>query len=69
MPVPYRDLCRHAALADVSVACMKKVLDGGPIINRSRARARAYLDRCRLTHLIAVPTTEALLADLNARKT
>lgn len=56
--IPYRDLCRYAALADVDVATMRKVLEGEPITNRSRARARAYLERSRLTHLIIVPPSE-----------
>jgi len=66
--VPYRELCRFAALADVSVACMRGVLQGADCTkHRSRARARAWLERNRLLYTIAVPT-EALLDDLQARR-
>ena len=68
MGVPYREVCRYAALADVSVGCMRKVLDGADCNkHRSRARARAWLERNRLLNQIAVPT-EALLANLQARR-
>jgi hypothetical protein len=57
--IPYRDLCRYAALADVDIATMRRVLSGEPITNRSRARARAYLERSKLLYLIVVPPSEA----------
>lgn len=60
----YKDLARHAALADVSINTMKLVLNGEPITTRARARARTYLERSRLLGLIRVPV-DTLLARLD----
>ena len=68
MTIPFRDVAKHAALADVSVAVMRGVLAGEPCLSRARLRAKEYLARTRLLHLIEVPTTADVVADLAARR-